>query len=86
MKSTIRNLYLWKENANCIKVPEECKTIENEASKIFNELYDSLTKEQQHKYIAYEELQNILYAEAMRNGFKEGFKLGLSLAAESLIE
>lgn len=86
MKSTINNVYIWKENANCITVPKECKTIENEASKIFNELFDSFTEVQKHKYIAYEEFQNKLHAEAMRNNFKEGFKLGLALAAESLLE
>jgi hypothetical protein len=86
MKSTINNVYGWKENTNCVTVSKECKTIENEASKIFNELLDSFNEEQKHKYIAYEEFQNILHAEAMRNNFKEGFKLGLALAAESLLE
>ena len=41
MKSTINNVYGWKENTNCVTVSKECKTIENEASKIFNELLDS---------------------------------------------
>lgn len=86
MKSAINNLYCWKENANSIKVSEECKTLEKEASKIFNGLYDSLTEEQKHKYLSYEEMQNVLHAEAMRNSFKDGFKLGLALAVESLLE
>ncbi|MDE7083371.1 MAG: hypothetical protein K2O89_06700 [Clostridia bacterium] len=85
MKTPIENLYCWKESFNLTPLSEKYLTLQKEVNKNFEEFYNSLSVEQKQKYDEYETGEIELAEERIQQFFKEGFKLGLALTSESLL-
>lgn len=54
--------------------------------KNLREFYPSLNEKQKQQYEEMAEYESSQEAEVVRQSYKEGFKLGLALAAESIID
>ncbi|MDE7082426.1 MAG: hypothetical protein K2O89_01820 [Clostridia bacterium] len=83
MKTHIENLYYWKECCNAIPLSDECKKLYDEVMKLYNEFLNCLNDNQKRQYDDYEELENKLKSAMYCQHFKEGFKIGIALAAEA---
>lgn len=86
MKSAIEKIYYGKANSQNIPVTEEWKRLAAKCLKIYEEFYPSLNEKQKQQYEEMAEYESSQEAEVVRQSYKEGFKLGLALAAESIID
>lgn len=85
MKSAIEKIFYGETNSQDMRVTEEYHRLSEKGSKIYGELYAALNDGQKEQL---EEIYSCLSgqeSEAVLQHFKEGFKLGFTLATEAFL-
>ena len=86
MKSAIEKIYLGKTNCEHIPLPDNYNEYQKTINSIFNNFYESLNDKQKKQYTEMVELELAQQSEVLLGHYKEGFKFGLMLAAESALK
>ncbi len=86
MKSAIEQLYKWENESDNIPVTEEWKKLADKAIEILDEFRPSLNDKQERQFIEILDCECGQHAEMIRQYYKEGFKLGLMLAVETMLK
>ncbi|MDE7083347.1 MAG: hypothetical protein K2O89_06580 [Clostridia bacterium] len=86
MRTAIENIYYGTANKELFSISNEYKIISERVNKLQKDFYASLNEEQKKLYDQINDLQLSQHSQTFLQNFKEGFKLGLSLAAEAILK
>lgn len=86
MKSAIEKIYFGETNYQDIPVTQEWKSLADKGLKVYEKFFASLTEEQKNQFDDIYFYLGGQESEVARQCYKEGFKLGLALAVEALLE
>jgi len=85
MKSAIEKIFFGETDNQNVPVTEEWKRLSGKCLEIFDGFYESLNEEQKRQYDEIFDYQSGQESETVLQFYKEGFKLGLALAAEAFL-
>ena len=86
MKTAIEMLYFGETHHEYFEMTDEWKRLNEKCKEVFDEFYDSLNEKQKEQYNQIFDYESGQLSEELLQAYGKGFKLGLALAAESLVQ
>ena len=86
MKSAIEMLYFGETHHEYFEMTEEWKRLNEKCKEVYEEFYNSLNEKQKEQYNQIFHYESGQLSEELLQAYSKGFKLGLTLAAESIFK